>query len=292
MHWADRSTRAFTAFLARTLRQERVCLILTYRADELHRRHPLRPLLSELERLERARRIQLEPFDRAELGEALADILGAEPDGALLDRLFTRSEGNPLFTEELLAAGLDGRGAAPQSLRDAFLVRIERLSPDAQRVARAVAVARTADESMLAAVTGVDRDALQAALRESVSEQVLVAGDDGRFGFRHALLREALYDDLLPGERGELHIALARELEQRCGADDDRELERASAIAGHYAAAGDQPARAARRSSPPRGPRTRSTPTARPRTSPSARWSCGRASRTPNRWPASITCAC
>jgi predicted ATPase/DNA-binding CsgD family transcriptional regulator len=241
MHWADRSTRAFTAFLARTLRQERVCMILTYRADELHRRHPLRPLLSELERLERARRILLEPFDRAELSEALADILGAEPDGAMLDRLFTRSEGNPLFTEELLAAGLDGRGAAPQSLRDAFLVRIERLSPDAQRVARAVAVARTADESMLAAVTGLDRDALQLALRESVAEQVLVAGADGRFGFRHALLREALYDDLLPGERGELHIALARELEQRCGADDDRELERASAIAGHYAAAGDQP---------------------------------------------------
>ncbi len=241
MHWADRSTRAFTAFLSRTLRQERVCMILTYRADELHRRHPLRPLLSELERLERARRILLEPFDRAELGEALADILGATPDGALLERLFTRSEGNPLFTEELLAAGLDGRGAAPQSLRDAFLVRIERLSADAQRVARAVAVARMADEAMLAAVTGSERDALQLALRESVAEQVLVAGADGSFGFRHALLREALYDDLLPGERGELHIALARELEQRCGADDDRELERASAIAAHYGAAGDQP---------------------------------------------------
>jgi DNA-binding CsgD family transcriptional regulator len=241
MHWADRSTRAFTVFLARTVRQERVCVILTYRADELHRRHPLRPLLSELERLERARRVLLEPFDRAELGEALADILGAAPDGALLDRLFTRSEGNPLFTEELLAAGLDGRGAAPQSLRDAFLVRIERLSPDAQRVARAVAVARAADEAMLAAVTELDRDALQDALRQSVAEQVLVAGADGRFGFRHALLREALYDDLLPGERGELHIALARDLEQRCGADDDRELERASAIAGHYGAAGDQP---------------------------------------------------
>jgi predicted ATPase/DNA-binding CsgD family transcriptional regulator len=241
MHWADRSTRAFTAFLARTMRQERVCLILTYRADELHRRHPLRPLLSDLERLERTRRIALEPFDRDELGEALADILGAQPDRMLLDRLFARSEGNPLYTEELLAAGMDGRGAAPQSLRDAFLVRIERLSPDAQRVVRAVAVARAADEAMLLAVTGLERAAVQDALRESVAEQVLVASADGRFGFRHALLREALYDDLLPGERGELHIALARELEQRCGADDDRELERASSIAAHYAAAGDQP---------------------------------------------------
>ena len=58
------------------------------------------------------------------------------PSIELVERLFTRSEGNPLYTEELLAAGLDGRGAAPQSLRDAFLLRIERLSPDAQRAAR------------------------------------------------------------------------------------------------------------------------------------------------------------
>ena len=127
MHWADRSTRTFVSFLARSLRQERVMLLLTYRTDELYRRHALRPLLSELERLERARRIELAPFDRLELAEALADILGDQPSQDLVDRLFARSEGNPLYTEELLAAGLDGRGAAPQSLRDAFLLRIERL---------------------------------------------------------------------------------------------------------------------------------------------------------------------
>jgi DNA-binding CsgD family transcriptional regulator len=244
MHWADRSTRAFTGFLARALRQEHVCVVLTYRADELHRRHPLRPLLSELERLERARRVELEPFDRDELGEALADILGAAPEAGLVERLFKRSEGNPLYTEELLAAGLDGRGAAPQSLRDAFLVRIERLSADAQRVARAVAVGRSLDEGTLMAVTGADRDVVQQVLREAVGEQVLIPCDDSRFCFRHALLREALYDDLLPGERGELHIALARELEQHEVASEDGEegqLERASAIAAHYAAAGDQP---------------------------------------------------
>jgi DNA-binding CsgD family transcriptional regulator/tetratricopeptide (TPR) repeat protein len=242
MHWADRSTRAFVAFLARSLRQERVVLVLTYRSDELHRRHPLRPLLSELERLERARRVELEPFDRGELGEALADILGAQPDRPLIERLFARSEGNPLYTEELLAAGLDGRGAAPQSLRDAFLGRIERLSLDAQRVARAVAVGRALDEPALAAVTALERDPLQAALREAVAEQVLVTEQHARFCFRHALLREAMYDDLLPGERGQLHIALARHLEQLQGAADDVELERSAAIAGHYAAAGDQPA--------------------------------------------------
>jgi DNA-binding CsgD family transcriptional regulator len=242
MHWADRSTRTFVAFLARSVRQERVLLLLTYRSDELHRRHALRPLLSELERLERARRIELEPFDRSELTEVLADILGADPDPPLVDRLLARGEGNPLYTEELLAAGLDGRGAAPQSLRDAFNGRIERLPADAQRVARAVAVGRALDEPALAAVTGLERDALQAAMREAVAEQVLVPVADGSFGFRHALLREALHDDLLPGERSDLHLALARYLESECGRDDERELERTTAVASHYAAAGDQPA--------------------------------------------------
>ena len=147
MHWADRSTRTFVAFLARSLREERVMVLLTYRSDELHRRHALRPLLAELERLRARRRIELAPFDRDELTEALADILGDAPTAELVERLFTRSEGNPLYTEELLAAGLDGRGAAPQSLRDAFMLRIERLSERAQRAARAIAVGRALDEA-------------------------------------------------------------------------------------------------------------------------------------------------
>ncbi len=241
MHWADRSTRSFVAFLSRSLRQERLVLLLTYRTDELHRRHALRPLLAELDRLERARRIELEPFDRDELGEALADILGAEPDDHLVGRLYARSEGNPLYTEELLAAGLDGRGAAPRSLRDAFMVRIERLSDGAQRAARAVAVGRALTEQTIATVSGGDRDATQAGLREALAEQVLITDEDERFCFRHALLREALYDDLLPGERGEWHLALALALEDE-DSTGDRELERATMIASHYAAAGDQPA--------------------------------------------------
>ena len=89
VHWADRSTRAFIAFAARSLRQTRVLILLSYRTDELHRRHPLRPLLSELERLDRARRIDLRPFDRDELSDQLADILGARPDQSLLNRLLS-----------------------------------------------------------------------------------------------------------------------------------------------------------------------------------------------------------
>ena len=241
MHWADRSTRRFVAFVARSLRQERVMLLLSYRADELHRRHALRPLLSELDRLERARRIDVAPFDRGEMTEALTDILGDRPSEHLVERLFTRSEGNPLYTEELLAAGLDGRASAPQSLRDAFMLRIERLSATAQRALRAIAAGRRLDESTIAAVTGIEPDDLNLALREAVAEQVLVTGEDDRFYFRHALLREALVDDLLPGERGELHLALAHAFEQRVdGAEDD--VERATTIASHYASGGDQPA--------------------------------------------------
>jgi DNA-binding CsgD family transcriptional regulator len=240
MHWADRSTRAFAAFLARSLREARVAVMLTYRSDELHRRHPLLPLLAELERLERTRRVRLEPFDRLEMAEALEDILGDAPNAKLVERLFSRSEGNPLYTEELLAAGLDGRGAAPESLRHAFMLRIERLSEHAQRVTRVVAVGRRLDDRTIAEVAGIEADRLQGALREAVAEQVLITGDDDRFLFRHALLREALYEDLLPGERSELHLRLARVLEVGCEERDDRELERTTAVASHYAAAGEQ----------------------------------------------------
>ena len=243
VHWADPSTRTFISFLARSMRQERLMLLLTYRTDELHRRHALRPLLAELERLERARRIHLDPFDRDELAEALADILGEAPSPQLVERLYARGEGNALFTEELLAAGLDGRGTAPQSLRDAFMLRIERLSADAQTAARAIAVGRALDESLIAELTGIEHQRLHLALREAVSEQVLTADDgDDRLCFRHALLREALYDDLLPGERSELHLALARALEAQLNGGRDRHAQVAAAIAGHYASAGDQPA--------------------------------------------------
>lgn len=242
LHWADRSTRTFVSFLARGLRQERLLVVVTYRSDELHRRHPLRPLLSELARLDVVRRIELPAFNRTEVAEILADILGTQPADALVDRLYDRSEGNPLYTEELLAAGMDGRGAPPDSLRDAFMLRIERLPADAQTAARVIAVGRRLDEELIGQGSGLDPAALQVALHEAVAEHVLVTGQDGQLRFRHALLREVVYDNLLPGERGELHLRLARALEGRMGRDREQEAELAAAVAGHYAAAGDQPA--------------------------------------------------
>ena len=210
----------------------------TYRADELHRRHPLRPLLAELERSERARRIELSRFDEEELADQLTDILGEQPDREAVERLFSRSEGNPLFTEELLAAGTDGRGSLPPSLREALLLRSERMSEPAQRLLRLLAVVGRADERLLGAASDLDPDALSAALREGMDAQIVVLEGD-RFALRHALLREVLTDDLLPGQRAELHLRIAAALE---GVEPGGEPAwTATAVAHHYFAAGDQP---------------------------------------------------
>ncbi len=243
VHWADRSTRAFISFLARSLIEERVLLVLSFRSDELHRKHPLRPLLAELGRLDNCRRIELDPFDRDELTEALTDILGEQPDPSLIERLLDRTDGNALYVEELLAAALDGRGATPQSLRDAFMLRIERLSDGANMATRAVSVGRALNEPMIERIAGVGGSDLRDALREAVAEHVLVACEDGRLCFRHALLREVVYDDLLPGERSGMHLELARVLEAGPALDcAEDEAERVASIATHYAAAGDQAA--------------------------------------------------
>ena len=242
LHWADRSTRAFLVYLASSLCRERVLVVTTYRPDELHRRHPLRPLLAELERDARARRVELEPLTRAELAEQLNDILGEAPGEDLLSRLFSRSEGNPLFAEELLAAGTDGRGSLPPTLRDALMLRIERLSADAQETLRVLAAGRRLDHSVLAEASGIDPRALRDAVREAVAAQLVVADEEGRYAFRHALLREVVVDDLLPGERAELHLALARTLERRAeGMPAHGGAHLAAGIAHHYYASGDQP---------------------------------------------------
>jgi DNA-binding CsgD family transcriptional regulator/tetratricopeptide (TPR) repeat protein len=241
IHWADSSTRAFLSFLSRTICRERLMLVATYRSDELHRRHPLRPLLGELARDPSARLIELPPFTREELADQLEGILAGTPDPALVERVWARSEGNALFAEEILAAGLDGRGPLPPTLRDALMLRVESLSEPAQEVLRWVACQTEIDHELLAGVTGLDAATMREALREAVTSQILVANAEGAYAFRHALLREVVHDDLLPGERSELHAVLARALEERIAAGDRGAYITAQA-AHHWMAAGDQTA--------------------------------------------------
>ena len=212
LHWADPSTRDFLTFLVRSARTESLCLLVTYRSDELHRRHPLRPVLAELERAPGVERIGLERFTRAEVAEQLAGILDDAPDVALADRLYARGQGNALYTEELLAASADGPGELPATLRDALLGRFERLPAAAQEVLRAASVAeRPMSHALLEAI--LPPGDVLAGAREAVAHQLLVTQPDGTYAFRHALVGEAIYEDLLPGERTALHAALGRAIE-------------------------------------------------------------------------------
>jgi ATP/maltotriose-dependent transcriptional regulator MalT len=240
-HWADNATRHFLYYLAANLPDHvRLLTVIAYRSDQLHRRHPMRPLLAELGRGRRVRRLELAPFDRGEVATQLADILGAAPDADIVERFFDRSEGNPLFTEELLAAGADGRGRLPSTLRDALLLRIERLPETSRSLLRILSVGGRLKHDHFVSVCDQDEDELAAGLREAVEAQVIEVGRDDRYGFRHALLREVIYDDLLPGERAELHLRLAQTLEETLKQDDHLAI-RAAAVAHHFNAAGDQP---------------------------------------------------
>ena len=212
LHWADRSTRDFLAFLVRAARGERILAVATLRLDELPRDHPARSFVAELTRVRGVQRLELSPFTTTELAEQVEGILGERPRADLVARLFERSEGNAFYTEELLAAG--GDAELPVSLRDLLLVRIERLSEPARQLLALVATAgRAVDERLLAAVGIVPDAEFAPALREALAQQVLVArGDGGAYAFRHALVSEAVYRDLLAGERTTLHLALARTL--------------------------------------------------------------------------------
>ncbi|MFE0106248.1 AAA family ATPase [Streptomyces sp. NPDC059009] len=217
LHWADTSTRHLLAYLFRTLRGGRLVLLATYRADDVHRRHPLRPLLAELDRLRTVRRIELARFTRDEVARQMAGILDAEPAPKLVDDVFHRSDGNAFFVEELaVATGSEGNCASlTDSLRDLLLVRVEALSEDTQRVARFVAEGgSTVEYALLAAVAGLSEDDLIEALRAAVGANILLASEDGDgYRFRHSLVREAVSDDLLPGERSRINRRFAGVLE-------------------------------------------------------------------------------
>ena len=214
-HWADRSTRDLLAFLvSRQQILDGVLIIVTYRSDELHRTHPLRPLLAELGRLGWVERMDLPRLDRLQADELVSRILGREPEPTLADAVYQRAAGNPLFVEELLC----DRGACmpamlPASLRDLLLIAVQRLPEPTQEVLRAASVGgERTGHALLASVTGLDDDALSRALRPAVEANVLIADADG-YAFRHDLIREATLDDVLPGDHTRLHTRFAEALE-------------------------------------------------------------------------------
>ena len=209
MHWADRSTRDLLTFLSRALHRERIAVIATYRTDDLHRGHPLRAVAAELVRLSSVTAVELGPLGDEAMAEHLTALAAGPLEAASLETIIRRAEGNAYYAEELLAASTCGTDL-PAGLADLLLARLQRLSPDGQRVVHAAAVAgRRVDDDIVRLASGLDEYEYEAAVREAVAHQLLVPDGDQGYAFRHALLREAAYADLLPGERTRLHATLA-----------------------------------------------------------------------------------
>jgi DNA-binding CsgD family transcriptional regulator len=212
LHWADASTRHLVTFLARMLHRERVAIVGTYRTDDLDRRHPLRGVIAELLRLPMVALVELGPLPAAALAEILSNGQNAPSplSAATLNSLVERAEGNAYYAEELLTASSCAEGTLPTGLAALLLSRVERVSDAAQQVLRAAAVAGGgAADDLVRAASGLPDDVYEEAVREAAGHQLLARDELDGYRFRHALLREAVYADLMPGERTRLHARLA-----------------------------------------------------------------------------------
>ncbi|MFC5218521.1 helix-turn-helix transcriptional regulator [Streptomyces coerulescens] len=236
LHWADQSSRDLLRFLlSRGILQRaaggapghRLAVFASYRADDLHRRHPLRPLLAELVRLPAVERLELRPMADALVARLVRAVQQQPLPETTVRRIVERAEGNAFYAEELVAATDTEAGGVPSGLADVLLIRFEQLSDTAQQVLRTAAVAgRRVEHDLLRGAVGIPEEELESALREAVGRQLLVPRDDDTYTFRHALAREAVYADLLPGERSRLHGAFARLLAGR-GRSQESAAERA-----------------------------------------------------------------
>ena len=244
LHWADHGTRDLLRYLSRNLHAP-AALITTYRSEELPQRYPARKLIADLHRHPGCQHLQLPPLTGAELHELAGAILGhpAAPD--VVRELAARAQGNPFYAEELLAARDQGM-QIPEMLRNLLLLRVAELGPDERRVLRIAAVGGTrVPHELLAAVAGEPDTALTSLLRTAVEHHILiVAPTTGGYLFRHALLREVLYGDLLPGERQALHTAFAAALAGRGGGASPAERAGELGQVAYHWDAGGHPAEA------------------------------------------------
>jgi DNA-binding CsgD family transcriptional regulator len=232
LHWADTSTLDLVVFLAHNVAGLRVLVLATHRADEPHSAERMRRLADKAGRSGSALVLELGPLEPDQLVRLLAGRADAPLPTELTDAIVARSEGNPFFAEELLAAG--GRsGELPHRLRDLLLQRVAELDPGTQNLLRLAATAgRDVGYPLLSAAAEVSERDVRESLRRAVDARILVAElATSSFRFRHALLAEAIYSTILPGEREELHARLAEELARS-------RVATAAELAPHWAAAG------------------------------------------------------
>src|SRR5919109_1480236 len=225
VHWAESATRELLDHLARRLTNVRSLVLVTYRSDELDRRHPVAPLLQTWRRSGLAELVSLSPLDRREIAEMIAAILDDEEIGPeLRDLMHARTEGNPFVLDEMLKEAIDrgdvvgtGHGWETRSLgalrisetvRDTILLRFARLDPAEIEILRAAAVlGRTFDYATLVAVAGAPEETVHDALDVGVAQQLLeeVGGGRATYRWRHALTQEAVADEIVLPRRQQIH---------------------------------------------------------------------------------------
>ncbi|MFG3338412.1 AAA family ATPase [Glycomyces sp. NPDC048151] len=229
LHWADRSSRDLLAFLTSRLTGQRVLILGTYRADAVHRAHPLRPLLAELVRLPAVQRLHLDPFDAQHAADFVRE-LNTGLDEETVAKIAAASEGNAFLAEELAAAETH---TVTFELAEVLLARLERLPDAAKQVVQLASVMGrrfTYRRLNAAAWSMLDENGLRhereldQALRAAISHGIIVQKSADTYAFRHALLGEAVYSDLLPGERIRYHQKIAASLADDNGKGAEAEL--------------------------------------------------------------------
>jgi DNA-binding CsgD family transcriptional regulator/tetratricopeptide (TPR) repeat protein len=243
VHWADSATLDCLTYLARAGRGGgAVTVVVTCRGDEAPLDQQVAQWLAHMRGGDAVEELRLGPLSREEAAEQIAGLVGGPPPPRLADDVYARAEGNPFFTEQLVAAALAGPAGGglrapaqlPGRLAELLVARAARCGGDGQAVLAALAVAeRPLTEALLSGVTELDAATVRAGLRELAAARLLADSPAGAAHRpRHALLAEAVAAALLPGERIALHERTARAL----GAEDDDTL--AAEVAGHWAAAG------------------------------------------------------
>jgi DNA-binding CsgD family transcriptional regulator len=213
LQWADEGTLELVPFLIRNTRVSRILFLLLVRTDELGLDAPIRRLLVELDRDAGVDRLELGPLDRAD-SRALLESHGVSSVGDdHVDNLLRRAGGNPFYLEQL-ADESGGERALSPGLREVLAAQVADLPPRTRQVLRAAAAAgRRVDDEILAAVLEAPHAEVADALRVALGRRILIDADGvGGYTFRHALLREVAYDELLYGERDRLHAAFAAQL--------------------------------------------------------------------------------
>jgi DNA-binding NarL/FixJ family response regulator len=236
LHWADASTLDLFDCLARNLTDERAVVIGTYRGEAINQDPRLRQRFAELARVPSVTKMPLAGLSRDEIAAQVEALLHAAPSASLVDDITSRGLGNPLFTEELVAAHLNNE-ALPRLLTDLFTADVMAVSPVARAVLDALAaIARPSSHDLIVATVGGSEPAVEDGLREDLAAQLLtVDGDSHLYRFRHPLIGEVVYDAALPSERHRLHGAVARALSRPGSATVDN-----GELAVHLERAGDR----------------------------------------------------